>query len=107
MCFLRGTMPLWHRQFACWFVDRINSALLGTLCYVNEEATEQNKNDVILGTVQLDNFDPSVMADMVNQLVDPIWKRYNTLEMTSKNLTVYRLEIGAALLILTNLQRRI
>lgn len=55
----------------------------------------------------MDNFDPSVMADMVNQLVDPIWKRYNTLEMSSKNLTVYRLEIGAALLILTNLQRRI
>lgn len=107
MYFLRGTMPLWHRQFACWYVDRINGALLATLSYVNQEATEQNKNELVLGPVQLDAFDSKVLADMVNQLVDPIWKRYNTLEMSNKILSYYQLEIGAALLILTNLQRRI
>lgn len=74
---------------------------------MNQDATEQNKNDVVLGAVQLDDFDSKVLEDMVNHLVDPIWKRYNTLEMSHKILSFYQLEIGAALLLLTNLQRRI
>jgi hypothetical protein len=39
---------------------------------------------VNLGPVQNDNFSAGLLEDMINKLVDPIWKRYNTLEMTSK-----------------------
>ena len=105
--FLYGTMPLWHRQFAYWYIDRFNEALLSTLSYVNREATDQNKNEVVLGPVQLEAFDSAVLENMVNHLIQPIWRRYNTLEMSNKILCSYQLEIGAALLILPNLQRRI
>ena len=40
-------------------------------------------------------------------MVDPIWKRYYTLEMINKIQCEYRLEIGTTLLCLPNLQKRI
>jgi hypothetical protein len=44
---------------------------------------------------------------MINKLVDPIWKRHNTIEMTGKILSNYQIGIGAALLSLSKLERRI
>ena len=44
-------MPLWHRQFACNYIDRFNDSLLKCLCYINPDATDQNKNLIILGPI--------------------------------------------------------
>jgi hypothetical protein len=44
---------------------------------------------------------------MINKLVDPIWKRYNTFEMSKKIEYVYQIGIGSALLSLSKLERRI
>ena len=44
---------------------------------------------------------------MINMLVDPIWRRYYTLEMLGQIQCEYRLEIGTTLLRLPNLKKRI
>jgi len=74
---------------------------------VNKEATDANKHQVVLGPVQEDGFEAPVLDSMINYQVDPIWKRYYTLEMFSKLQCEYRLGIGTTLLCLQNLQKRI
>ena len=39
---------------------------------------------MVLGPVQEDGFEASVLETMINQLVDPIWARYYTVEMINK-----------------------
>jgi len=105
--FLCKTQPMWHKQFACSYIQEMTKALLQVLCYINEEATDANKHQLILGPCQEDAFEAPVLEMMINMLVDPIWRRYYTLEMLSKIQSEYRLEIGTALLRLPSLKKRI
>jgi hypothetical protein len=47
--FLAKSEPLWHRQFATKFVEQFTEEILESLCYINKEANDQNKNQVVLG----------------------------------------------------------
>ena len=96
--FMYNTSPLWHRQFLCSFVDRLNNAILSSLSYVNTEANDSNKKNLIIGPCQVDTFDYKMLENMINIYVQPIWRRYNTKEMDNKILGYYQLEIGTALL---------
>jgi hypothetical protein len=89
------------------FIPELTEVLRECLCYVNKEATDTNKHQVPLGLVQEDGFDAGALQTMMNDLVDPIWKRHYTLEMFSKLSCEYRLGVGTALLCLQNLQKRI
>jgi hypothetical protein len=105
--FLHRTQPLWHRQFAVKYMDRLAEAALASLCYVNREATDANKNQVVLGPLQAEGFDASVLETMIDQQVEPTWRRVYTLEMVTETQCRYRLGIGASLLCLANLKKRI
>lgn len=80
------------------YIPQITRNLLFALCYINPEAKDSKKSKLILGPIQDDSFDSSILEIMINLLVDPIWKRYYTLEMLNKIQTDYRVVIGKALL---------
>lgn len=54
--FLCKTQPMWHKQFACKYIEQVTEALLKALCYINKEVTDSNKNQLILGPCQEDTF---------------------------------------------------
>jgi hypothetical protein len=44
---------------------------------------------------------------MVDSFVDPTWRRHFTLEMLNRKQSLFRIGVGAALMGLTNLKKRI
>jgi len=75
---------------------------------VNKGVTDQNKKDVVLGIFQHDDFGFEVFEQTIDQFVEPLWRRYNTVEMVrGKILVEYRIYVGAAMMGLSNLQKRI
>jgi len=105
--FFNRTLPLWHRQFLCKVVPRFNSTLLKLLSYQNPEYNEKNRDKIIIGVIQDEKFDKQMMENLINYLIDPVWKAYYTTEMIQRILNIYRVEIGASMIKLTNLQKRI
>ena len=81
--FLSRSLPLWHRQFMVRFVPKFTDNLLTALSWFNRDLNDQNKNnkDMIVGVVQDDTFDRSLLENLINIIVDPIWKTYYTKEM--------------------------
>jgi len=57
--------------------------------------------------MQEDSFDANELEMTINQLVDPILKRYNTLEMISKIQCDQMLMVGNTLMKFSNLKKRI
>ena len=57
--------------------------------------------------MQQDDFDFNLLELTINNLVDPILKRYNTLEMIAKINCEYELQIGTTLMKFSNLKKRI
>jgi hypothetical protein len=88
-------------------VPRFNSTLLKLLSYQNPEYNEKNRDKIIIGVIQDEKFDKQMMENLINYLIDPVWKAYYTTEMIQRILNIYRVEIGASMIKLTNLQKRI
>jgi len=106
--FLCRTLPLWTRRFSVRFIPPFTDLLLRAMCYVNKGVTDQNKKDVVLGIFQHDDFGFEVFEQTIDQFVEPLWRRYNTVEMVrGKILVEYRIYVGAAMMGLSNLQKRI
>lgn len=64
--FLSRLQPLWHKQFAVKFIDAFAEAFLKCLCFVNKEATDANKHQIILGPMQEDSFDATELEMTIN-----------------------------------------
>ena len=47
--FLARSQPLWHKQFACNYIQRFSKVLLESLCYINMEVNDTNKGQLIVG----------------------------------------------------------
>jgi len=47
------------------------------------------------------------MENMIEALVEPVWKRWYTLEAINKRHLLYKLFVGASLLTVSNLKKRI
>lgn len=63
---------------------------------------------MILGVIQDDDFASNVLEHIINVQVDPIWKRHYTMELIQGKIQCeYRILIGATMLSLPNLQKRI
>ena len=102
--FLCRTLPLWTRRFAIRFIPPFTELLLQAMCYVNKGVTDQNKRDVVLGIFQHEDFGFEVFEQTIDQFVEPLWRRYNTVEMVrGKILVEYRIHVGAAMMGLSNL----
>lgn len=90
------------------FIPAFTDMLLKAMCYVNRDVTDQNKHEVVLGIFQHEDFRSDIFEQTIDQFVDPLWKRHNTIEMVrGKILCEYRIYVGAALMSLSNLQKRI
>ena len=65
------------------FVPKFTDVLLKALSWFNKDLNDQNKNNkyMIIGVVQDDTFDRSLLENLINIIVDPIWKTYYTKEM--------------------------
>jgi hypothetical protein len=105
--FLARSQPLWHKQFAASFIDRLTDTLLDALCFVNLETGPQGEAPAVLGPLQARDFDPTVLDMMVDTFVDPTWRRHYTLEMVNRKQCLYRVAAGAALMRLANLRPRV
>jgi hypothetical protein len=44
-------MPLWHRRFAVTIIPEFKDLLLKALSFINNQATESNKNQINLGVI--------------------------------------------------------
>lgn len=107
MClFLCRTQPLWHKQFAVTYIQKLTDSLLKVLCFVGKPATDST-NTAVKGILQEESFEIRALEQLIDSFVDPIWRRFYTLEMISKIQCVYRLHIGRSLMSLSNLKKRI
>jgi hypothetical protein len=88
-------------------MDAYVETTLESLCYVNKEVTDSNKNNIILGPLQADDFAAGDVENMIDNLVKPTWSRVYTIEHMNRTECIYRLKIGAALLSIKNLKKRI
>ena len=106
--FLSRSLPLWTRHFAIKFTVPFTEVLLRALIYINKDKTDKNKNTLIIGVLQNDNFKANYLEYLINTLIDRIWKRHYTMEMiVGKIQCDYMLQIGSSLMMLSNLQKRI
>jgi hypothetical protein len=102
--FLCRSLPLWTRQFAIKFTVEFTEVLLGALCYINKEKNDKNKDNLIIGVLQNDNFKAISLEYLINTLIDPLWKRHYTMEMIIGKIQCdYMIQIGSSLMRLSNL----